>query len=545
MQSAAEPAGLLAVLDDLQWADAASLALLAHLTRGLGRSRLMIIGTYRDTEVAADGPFASTLTKIAKEATLTRLRLDGLSVADVGRQLAAIRGSAISPEVAAAVQRRTGGNPFFVAEVGRLPSLAGQDLPDAVLDAVRGRLGLLDADTRRTLAVAAALGDTLDATALAAVTELALPTVLDALDAGRSAGLLIAADGWRFQHDLIREAARSDLSTVTRLRAHARLAEYLQGEPNASTRASEIAHHWLESLPLGDADSAVRWAIRAADQAAEQFAWERAADLYQRALQSHAPALVSEQPRLLLQHASALLKSGDLRAALPVLAEAADAAREHNDPAALGAVALAIEGLSDTGGQLGGGALAAEALAGLPPGDDPLRARLLALQAGEAGFFGSPTADPVSVEALAMAERLGGSDVIRSALRSRQMVRSGPDGVAERLELADRMLAIGLADGDDDTILWGRLWRFDAFAMLGRLDEAEGEVARMRAIVDGLRRPLPQLHYLRCKAAVDVARGRFETPWSGPRKAFCSSRAGRTRRSVGVVDQRSDRPRRR
>jgi DNA-binding CsgD family transcriptional regulator len=173
-------------------------------------------------------------------------------------------------------------------------------------------------------------------------------------------------------------------------------------------------------------------------------------------------------------------------------------------------VALAIEGLSDPWGSFRGGLLAGEALASLPPGDTPLRARLLALQAGEAGFVGGVDPDRVSAEALAMAERLNDGQVLRSALRSRQMARSGPDGVTERLELGNRMLALGQADDDDDATLWGLLWRFDALAMLGRLDEAEGELGPMQAVADRLRRPLAKWHYLRSKAAIDLSRGRFD-----------------------------------
>jgi DNA-binding CsgD family transcriptional regulator len=109
-----------------------------------------------------------------------------------------------------------------------------------------------------------------------------------------------------------------------------------------------------------------------------------------------------------------------------------------------------------------------------------------------------------------MADRLDDGQVLRSALRSRQMARSGPDGVAERLQLGNRMLALGLADGDDDTTLWGRLWRFDALAMLGRLDEAESELGPMLALIGRLQRPLAHWHYLRSKAAMDLARGRFD-----------------------------------
>src|SRR5258708_29217512 len=104
-----------------------------------------------------------------------------------------------------------------------------------------------------------------------------------------------------------------------------------------------------------------------------------------------------------------------------------------------------------------------------------------------------------------MGGRLGAGQVLRSALRSRQMARSGPDGVTERLELGNRMLALGKADDDDDTMLWGRLWRFDALAMLGRLDEAEAALGPMRALTGRVQRALARRHYLRSKTAMGLA----------------------------------------
>lgn len=109
-----------------------------------------------------------------------------------------------------------------------------------------------------------------------------------------------------------------------------------------------------------------------------------------------------------------------------------------------------------------------------------------------------------------MAERLDDRQALRSALRARQMVRAGPDGVHERFELGNRMLALGVADADDDTALWGWLWRFDALVMMGRLDEAEAELPRMRLVAERGRRPIARWHYLRDKAVIDIARGRFE-----------------------------------
>ncbi|HKN50963.1 MAG TPA: LuxR C-terminal-related transcriptional regulator, partial [Amycolatopsis sp.] len=101
-----------------------------------------------------------------------------------------------------------------------------------------------------------------------------------------------------------------------------------------------------------------------------------------------------------------------------------------------------------------------------------------------------------------------GSPPVGAALKADG--RSGPDGVHERLELAERMFELGQAEHDDDTTLWGWLWRFDAFMMLGRLDEAEATLGRMWQLTERLRRPLALWHYLRSKAAVETVRGRFD-----------------------------------
>ncbi|HEY3471771.1 MAG TPA: AAA family ATPase [Amycolatopsis sp.] len=508
--AAAEPDGLLVALDDLQWADAASLALLVHTVRSAARSRLLLVATYRDTETVGREALTSALAALAHEAGQTRLRLVGLPTADVRRQLELVTGETVRPEVAAVVSRRTGGNPFFVGELAGLLDSGVDALPDGVLDTVRARLARLTARTRELVATAAELGSEPDPCGLAAVTGHALDVVLGALDEAAAAGLVVSRPGWRFRHDLIREAARADLPTAARADAHARLAGWLAGRPGAAERATEIAHHLLASAPVGDPREAAEWAERAGDQSFERLAWEQAADLYRRALDIGAPPDPGDRGRLLRRHATALTRDGDIQSAKAILAKAAEAAREAGDPAALGEVALAMEGLSDPWGDFSGDRLAAEALAQLPAEDSPLRARLLALRAGEAGFAGGEDPDRASAEALAMAERLGDTQVLRSALRARQMARSGPDGVHERLELAERMAALGRSEVDDDTLLWGLLWRFDALMMLGRLDEAEALLGPMRRLSDRLRRPLARWHYLRGVAAVEATRGRFD-----------------------------------
>ncbi|WP_109529463.1 MULTISPECIES: helix-turn-helix transcriptional regulator [Nocardia] len=509
LREVAEPHGMLVVLDDLQWTDAATLALLVHVVRGMAESRLMLVAAYRDTEIDGGSALTAVLPTLAHEAAQTRIRLAGLPADDVRRQLELMTGQQISDDVAAAVVRRTGGNPFFVTEMAPLIGADADILPAGALDAVRARLARLSAPCRELMSTAAALGDEAEPASLAAVTEHPLPVVLAALDEAELAGLLIRADGWRFRQDLIREGVRAGLPTAARAVAHAGLAAWLSARSDADERAGEIAHHWLTALPMGDPRQAVEWAERAGDRALASLAWEQAAEFYRRAME--VAALTDQyRARLLLGHGIALLRNGDIRTAETVLAQSAEIARAAADPHALGAVALAIEGVSDPWGTFTGARLAAEALAQLPAEDSSLRVRLLALRAGEAGFVGGADCDRISAQALAMAGRLGDASALRSALRARQMARSDPGGVHERLHLSEQMLVLGESEHDDDTALWGRLWRYDALMMLGRLDEAEAELAPMRQLAQRSRRPLARWRYLRAVSAVAISRGRFD-----------------------------------
>ncbi|MBE1462246.1 ATP-binding protein [Kibdelosporangium phytohabitans] len=492
---------LLIVLDDLQWADQPTLRLLVHLAMAAGTMPLMILVTYRDTEAE---PLSATLAALAREESVSRIRLTGLSEAEVAAQLADLTDTSVDASVAAAISGRTGGNPFFVAEISRM--LGQERMPDAVLDAVRVRMDALTPDCREVLAAASVLGNEVDPAIVAAVLGSPLDDVLSAVDEAVRSGFLSGAQEWRFTHDLIREAARLLMPTVRRLALHARAAAVVERRPDAVSRAAEIARHWLESLPAGDPAKAVEWARRAGDAALAQLAWENAVELYARALGA-GPLHDAGRAELLTRQGIAQLRKLDIVSGEQTLRRAAAAARASGDAAAIAEVALAMGTVHSSDWPTLGKALSDEALASMA--DGPLRARLLAQQAGELAFFGSPDLDVISAEALAIADRTGDSRAVRAALRARQLARAGPDGVRERLVLGDRMLAIGVADNDPEAVMWGRVWRFDAFCQLGRLDDAESELLPIREAALRMRTKIARWHHLRAEIAVEHARGRF------------------------------------
>ncbi|MPY99814.1 MAG: AAA family ATPase [Actinophytocola sp.] len=532
--AAAGDAGLLLVLDDLQWADASSSQLLVHLVRATGRAPVAVVGTYRDTETGGREALRQALGELAREPSVTRLRLAGLTESEVAEQLASVTGAPVPAEFAGAVSRRSKGNPFFVGELAEAVPHAGggnlaMALPDAVRDAVRGRLAELGERTRMVVTTAAILGTAVDVAALGHVTGLAPEDVLAALDEAAAAGVL-HAERWEFGHDLVRDTARAEASRSVRLDAHRRMAEHLGGLSDAGTRSAELAHHWLESLPLGDPAQAVAWAERAAREASDQCAWDEAAELYGRAAETaDDPARRCE---LLIACATTRLHAYQMTAARDAVVEAARLARRLGDGTLLARAALVMEGMNDLTWSADERALCEEALALLSTADSPLRARLLAQLSADRlmSEYHAPgvsaCAGELSRSALAMAERLGDRVALRSALHARQIACSGPDGVRERLALGDRFVAFGVADRDDVAEMWGRLWRFDALMQLGDLDGAESVLAPLTAVVDRLRLPLASWHLLRCHGAVAFARGRLQAARSYGDQALALAERG-------------------
>jgi DNA-binding CsgD family transcriptional regulator/tetratricopeptide (TPR) repeat protein len=520
----AEPDGLLVLLDDLQWADPASLQLLVHLATSVRNSRMLVVACYRDTEIG--DRLRATLAELAGEPVVTRVGMAGLTEPEVAAQLAGVTGRPVPDPVATAVWRRTRGNPFFVRELGGLlvdsPDGGHRDLPVGVRDAVRGRLARLSPGCRAVVCAAGVLGSELDAAGIAAATGRELEQVLDAVDEASAAGVVVSG---RFAHDLIREVAWREVPTVERHALHRRMADHLSGLADAESRAGAIAFHHLEALPAGDASAAVRWAERAAEQAMAQLAWEEADALYERALAAaYDPRFgPADRSRLLLGRARAQIRAYDVDGARRSMHAAAEIARGAGDTGTLARAVLTLEGVTDRRWDACDRALCEAALARIPAGDSALRARLLAHTVVAGSWRLDPEAEPRSAAALAMAERVGDRRAIVAALRARQMARSGPDGAADRLALGDRLLDVGV-DGDDDAVLWGRLWRFDALSQLGDLDRAEAELALITAAAERLRSPLARWHDLRSRAAVAMARGRFADAEAFGREAAAIAR---------------------
>lgn len=252
---------VLLVVEDLHWADAGTRDLLAYLARQAPR-HLLVLGTFRDTEVDEGHPLHPLLGELARVDGVTRTHLERLDERGTADQLEGILGRIPDPALVRTVHERGGGVPLFTEALvdgdGRLRSEVPASLRDLVLGAVR----TLPRATRDLLDAAAIGGDRLSHRRLAAVTGLDDVAVTDAVRAAVAAQVLeVDGDGYAFRHQLIGRAVRDGVLPGDRIRLHRAHAEALADRP------ARAAGHWLGA---GDAERA----LAAAWTAAAEAAWD-------------------------------------------------------------------------------------------------------------------------------------------------------------------------------------------------------------------------------------------------------------------------------
>ncbi|MFC9690297.1 BTAD domain-containing putative transcriptional regulator [Kribbella sp. NPDC056951] len=491
--------GLTILIDDAQWMDGVSLALLLHLVRRRRTDSVKVVVAARAAEFAEREGAAEIQHLISRYGV--HLALTGLS-ADAVAELLASRG--VAPEVVAAITERTGGNPLFVEE------LSGADgVPEVIRDAIRQHLHSLSADCRRMLSAAAVVGRVVDVPVTSALTGRSAVDVLSQLDAALGLQVLVRRGASiEFRHDLLHEVLATDLPLVERAALHLRIAQYR--EATAPDRVSDIARHRLAALPLGDPAVAMAAAETAATAAVQSLAAEDAASWYEQALALTEPA-PADRGRLLLGAGRAWFLSGLRDRAIERCAEAAELAQRAGDAERLARAALALPESPDIRWLPLVQPWCESALAGLSAADSPLRAEVLAQLALTEVY--SPDATrllELSGQALAMAERVADDDALRLALRARQIARSAPEGAGERMTLGERMVRLGRRSADFDGTAWGRLWRFDAMVQLGETQAAWSELEELARVLARLGDAGFDWNVTRSRAALTIASGRFD-----------------------------------
>ncbi len=467
------------VVDDLHWAPAPTLALLRHVLAARTPA-LVVVGTYRHTEVAPDDQLAALLADLRREPGVERMLLAGLDEAGVAALVEHREGHALDSAgeaLARGLHARTGGNPFFVGEFIRLladtsPTHRHTDggreddgverlgLPDGIRDVVARRVARLSDAAQRVLTVASVVGFQFELGLLEAVTNAGNPDgALDAAEEALAAAVVteIGTGRYQFAHAIVRDTIYSALSATRRARLHHHVGRALAAMPgDLDPRLPALAHHFAEAGADGGATEAGTYALAAGRQAFARCAWEDVVAFTSLGL----AALSATDPEHLDARFELLLLAFETRGLMVAdqpprtLLEAAEVASRMGSPERL-ARAVSLYLFSD--GQLDprGVELAEHALLGLGEASPALRARVLASMSMARPVVAAGLAGARADEALALARTSGDAEALHAALFAQSMVLTDTPRARELLDVEEELYALGPMPGP----VTGPRWR--------------------------------------------------------------------------------------
>jgi len=524
LSDASADAPVLLVLDDLHWAAKPTVLLLRHVLRTPDPARLLMVATYRDSDIGRGDPLTELLADLPRTEGTSRLPVTGLDAPGVAAFLESAAGHALDDagsELARSVWRETEGNALFVVEMLRHLREAGVlerrddrwvvtsmleqlGVPEGIRDVVGRRLSRLPEQTNAVLACASVAGLQFDPAVVQAAGGFSEDGLLQALEQAMAARLIVEIPGpvprYAFSHALIRATLYDELSAARRVALHRRVAQAIESvyADRLDDHLPALSHHWARAAaPAADAARAAEYAVRAGDRALAQLAHDEAVAYYRSAFELLDAAGESAGPdriELLISLGEAERRAGD-PTYRETLFTAADLAQQASDPIRLARAALAnhrgfwsfaggvdedrVRVLESALDALGGGS------------DNSLRARLLAQLAVELTFGPDQRRkQALCREALDTARRDGSPQIRGDVLLAVTEAIRGPDTVGERLSLTAELLEVADATRNPALSCWGNGFR--AFAAGEALDAAEAKrcmEAGLR-LADDLRQPI-------------------------------------------------------
>jgi class 3 adenylate cyclase/tetratricopeptide (TPR) repeat protein len=525
LAAASRQSPIMLILDDLQWAGIPELLLLKHILRSAMPMHLLVLGTYRDTELSRTHPLAGLLADLHREIGIDRISLRGLDESGIVDLVTAAAGHELDDAqlaVARVIARDTEGSPLFVGEILRNLAESGAGLraeqkwavssdiqrlgiPEGVREAIGRRLSRLSDETNKTLRLASVIGHEFDLTLLTKVGDRSVESILDAIDEAKSASLIGGSAGqldcYAFTHVLVRRTLYDELNPVRRALMHERVGAALEEltAVRPEQRIDELAHHWMAAATNGEnAKKAITFSRQAGEHALAGLAFEQAAEYYQQAL-----SLLERYDRgaeplrcdLLIALGDAQRRAGDATYRETV-AQAVQIARLAGDARCF---ALAALGSGRPEHPFANGnlvdetliALYEEAIAALRDEcDDTLRAKLFAHLAGEMLYTPQrQRRQELSREAMAIARRCGDKAVLAEAMHIYASAINDPTTLKERLALTAEQGTLA-----DEVISLEMRWAA-AYQRMGALLEsadiggAEQMLSRMKELASKLRQP--------------------------------------------------------
>lgn len=310
---------VLLVIDDLHWADAPSMELYAHLASRLPCG-VALVGALRDRAPAPNGALTRMLATTSRMPGVRRIRLEPLTTSQVAELIRNETGREPSGTAVSSIHRRTAGNPFFVRELSRLLAYrealtgsapASDEVPASVRDIIFDRLADVGEDGKTLLFIAALIGREIDLRVLAHAAGLDVMSCLDQLEPLEDLGILASTPdpfGFRFVHDLVRDAVVGLTPLRRAKRLHARIADALQCWPaGGESGAERLAHHLCPAGPCVEPDRTADALIRAASRLTSKCAFEAAEQNLRTAIRLSRQAAIPEVELAALTQLTALV----------------------------------------------------------------------------------------------------------------------------------------------------------------------------------------------------------------------------------------------
>ncbi|WP_308168550.1 BTAD domain-containing putative transcriptional regulator [Nonomuraea sp. NEAU-A123] len=478
---------LLLVLEDVHWADVSSLKLLGHVAGELARTSALVVVTLRPEPGEHPEQLRETMGALARESH--RVPLAPFDAAEV-RDYLRLRQVNADP---LAMLDRSGGNPFYLTELLRLPDSERDLVPAGARDVIDRRLARLPAATQDLLRAAAVAGREVALDLLAALTERPVEEVMVLTEPALAVGLLTETGrlgDYRFSHALVRQALDAGLTQLARARLHLRAGTYLETVPG--TDPALLAGHFAAAAKLGGADRAAAYAVAAAREAVARHGYTESVTFWELAVAHLPPGDSADRCHLLTELGQARRTVGDADGALHDLTEAIAAAKRLGDRDALVTAVSAFGGLAVWNWRPYGVvdeemvSVLEDLLAG--PLDDHARATLLGTLGVEL-HYGPRRAEGelLAADAVELARALGDPALLARTLNNYLIAGFVMSRNPERLRAADEMLAIpGLTR--EARLVAGGL-RMSCLLRAGDLAEWERELARCERVLEEARRP--------------------------------------------------------
>jgi len=552
LRATAADTPLLVILDDLQWADAESLQVLAFLATELGESRVLIAATYRDDEIGRSHPLAPSLATLARTPSAEMITLKALSREAAGILVEELCGGVPPDGLVDQVLSRGAGNPYFVAEMVRHATSDPQRwervrsgswswsmaTPRSVLDFVSRRVDSLSSACNEIVAVAAVVGTQFDAQVVRRVMGIDHSRLLDLLEEAKAAGVVVEvpeqADRYEFPRAIMRDALYDSVSPAGRIRLHGKIARAMEETygANAATHLTELAHHFSEAAVGGDVDKALDYCRLAGHSALVQGDAHLGIEHFERALRVCELSRFDDTYRcdLLIELGEAWSTADDLSRARPILSEAIDLAQTLGLPRRAARATLAYcrlwPDLWRTDSHVA--TLLEQALASLPETDDPLRARLLARQAQERSRATVRPSETVqAASAVAMARRCGDRHALAHALLA-SLYSDWPDRPEHLSSVAQEIRLLAESVEDVDLCAHAAVLAGAAHAAQGDMAAAIRAHRRLRTCLHSSRRPSHRAALLMAEGSAAACAGDLD------RALAYSATAGELARRQGM-----------